>query len=88
MERFYGGLVGLEAMPDVLFVVDVKKESTAVKEAKKKGVVVVGLVDSDSDPDWVDWVIPGNDDAVGSIKFIVEKIGEAVAEGKQATLKH
>jgi len=88
LERFYGGLVGLEDVPEVLFVVDVKKESTAVKEAKKKGVVVIGLVDSDSDPDWVDWVIAGNDDAVGSIKFIVEKIGEAVAEGKQATLKH
>jgi small subunit ribosomal protein S2 len=88
LERFYGGLVGLEEMPEVLFVVDVKKEATAVREAKKKEVVVIGLVDSDSDPDWVDWVIPGNDDAVGSIKFITEKIGEAIEEGKQATLKH
>ena len=82
LERFYGGLVGLEKIPEVLFVADVKKETTAVKEARKKGVVVVGLVDSDSDPDLVDWVIPGNDDAVGSIKFVVEKIGEAVGEGK------
>jgi len=82
LERFYGGLVGLKKMPEVLFVVDVKRESTAVMEAKKKGVVVVGLVDSDSDPDLVDWVIPGNDDAVGSIKFVTEKIGEAVKEGK------
>ena len=82
LERFYGGLVGLETMPDVLFVIDIKKESTAVKEARRKGVVVIGLVDSDSDPDWVDWVIPGNDDAVGSIKFITEKIGEAVREGR------
>ena len=87
LERFYGGLVGLEKMPEVLFVVDVKKESTAVKEARKKGVAVVGLVDSDSDPDLVDWVIPGNDDAVGSIKFVVEKIGEAVREGKEMANK-
>jgi len=82
LERFYGGLVGLEEMPDILFVIDIKRESTAVREAKKKGLVVIGLVDSDSDPDWVDWIIPGNDDAVGSIKFVVEKIGEAVREGK------
>jgi small subunit ribosomal protein S2 len=82
LERFYGGLVGLEEVPEVLFVVDVKKEATAAKEAKKKGVTVIGLVDSDSDPDLADWVIPANDDAVGSIKFITEKIGEAVAEGK------
>jgi len=87
LEIFYGGLAGLKAIPEVLFVVDVKREATAVKEAKKKGVVVVGLVDSDSDPDWADWVIPGNDDAVGSIKFIVEKIGEAVREGKEIANK-
>ena len=87
LERFYGGLVGLEKIPEVIFVVDVKKEDTAVREAKKKGVVIIGLVDSDSDPDWADWVIPGNDDAVGSIKFIVEKIGEAVKEGKEIANK-
>ncbi|MGB9706777.1 MAG: 30S ribosomal protein S2 [Microgenomates group bacterium] len=83
LEKFYGGLVGLDDRPEVLFVVDVKKEEAAVREAKKKEVPVIALVDSDSDPDWADWVIPGNDDAVGSIKFIVEKIGEAVKEGKE-----
>jgi len=88
LEKFYGGLKGLKGPPEVLFVIDVRKENVAVEEAKRKKVPVVALVDSDSDPDWADWVIPGNDDAVGSIKFITEKIGEAIEEGKQATLKH
>ncbi len=83
LQKFYGGLAGLEKAPEVLFVVDVKKEDVAVREAKKKEVPVIALVDSDSNPDWADWVIPANDDAVGSIKFIVEKIGEAVREGKE-----
>jgi len=82
LQKFYGGLVGLEKAPEVLFVIDVKKEDVAVREAKKKEVPVIALVDSDSNPDWADWVIPGNDDAVGSIKFVVEKIAQAVREGK------
>lgn len=87
LEKFYGGLVGLEGVPEVLFVVDVKKEGVAVREAAKKGVTVIGIVDSDSDPDLVNWVIPANDDAVGSIKFIVGKIAEAIAEGKNIAQK-
>jgi small subunit ribosomal protein S2 len=72
LEKFYGGLRGLEKAPEVLFVVDVKKEDVAVREAKKKEVPVIALVDSDSDPDFANWVIPANDDAVGSVKFVVE----------------
>lgn len=83
LEKFYGGLVGLEKAPEILFIVDVKKEEVAVKEARKKEVPVIAIVDSNSDPDGADWVIPANDDAVGSIKFITEKIAEAVKEGRK-----
>lgn len=84
LDKFFGGLVDLEGRPDALFVVDVKKEEVAVHEARRKDIPVVGVVDSDSDPDMADYVIPGNDDAVGSIKFIVEIVGEAVRAGKEA----
>lgn len=84
LDKFYGGLVNLKGRPDALFVVDVKKEEVVVHEAHLKGIPVVGIVDSDSDPDTADYVIPCNDDAVGCIKFVVETVGEAVREGKEA----
>lgn len=87
LERSFGGLVDLKQPPDVMFVVDVKKEESAVREARKKGLAIVAMVDSDSDPDWADYVIPGNDDAVGSIKFVVSKIAGAVGEGKELFAK-
>lgn len=83
LEKFFGGLVDLEGLPAAIFVVDTKKEHTAVKEARRKGIPVVAIVDSNSDPDPVDWVIPANDDAVGSIKLIVGMIGAAVKEGRK-----
>lgn len=84
LERFFGGLVGIKELPSAIFVVDTKKEEAAVKEAKKKGITVVAVVDSNSDPDLVDYVIPGNDDAVGAIKLMVGTIAEAAREGQQA----
>jgi len=84
LERFFGGLVGIKELPSAIFVVDTKKEEAAVKEAKKKGITVVAVVDSNSDPDLVDYVIPGNDDAVGAIKLMVGTIAEAAREGRQA----
>jgi small subunit ribosomal protein S2 len=83
LEKTYGGLSGLEKVPEVLFIVDVKKENVAVKEAIKKGVELVAIVDSDSDPDGIDYVVPANDDAVGSIKFLTIKIAEAIKEGRE-----
>lgn len=83
LEKFFGGLASLAKLPDALFVVDVCKEELAVKEARKKGLEVVGLVDSNADPDLVDCVIPGNDDAVGSIRLMVSAIAEAVKEGQE-----
>lgn len=82
LERFFGGLVGLEGVPDVMFVVDTLRERVAVREASQKGVEIVGVVDSNADPSLIDYVIPANDDAVQTVKLIVEKVGEAVKLGR------
>jgi small subunit ribosomal protein S2 len=87
LEKKLGGLVSLEGMPAALFVVDTKKEESAVKEANKKGIPVVAIVDSNSDPDLIDYVIAANDDAVGTIKLIVSLIGEAAKKGQETFVK-
>ncbi len=84
LRRFLGGLIGFSGKPAAIVVTDVKKDVTAVREAKQMGVPVVAIVDSNIDPDWVDYPIPANDDAIASIKLIVEKLAEAVIAGKQA----
>lgn len=84
LEKFFGGLVGLDSPPEVLFLVDIKKETAAVREARKKEIPLIAIVDSNSDPSLVDYVIPANDDAVGSIKLIVEVIAKAAKEGREA----
>ena len=83
LERFFGGLAGLEAIPDVLIVIDTKKETGAVREAKATGVTVVGIVDSNADPDVVDYPIPMNDDAKKSLDYALDLLGEAIMEGKK-----
>ena len=87
LERFLGGISDLKRTPDYLFVVDSVKEKVAVDEAKVKGVEVIAMVDSNGDPDVVDYVIPCNDDAVRSIKYVVSRISEAYAEGKAKSSK-
>jgi len=87
LERFFGGLVGLDSLPDVLFVVDTQKERIAVREAKSRGIKVVGVIDSNADPTLVDHVIPANDDAVRSIKIIVETVGQALESGVKNSKK-
>lgn len=77
LEKFFGGLTSLEKLPEALFVVDVKTEAGAVLEASRKEIPVVGIVDTNSNPDLVDYVIPGNDDAQKSIELIVGVIGTA-----------
>jgi small subunit ribosomal protein S2 len=76
------GIVDLNGMPDVMFVIDSNAEEIAVREARRMGIPVVGVVDTNSDPDLVDWVIPGNDDALRAIKLFTTKIADAVAEGR------
>jgi len=78
------GIRGMDKLPKAVFVVDSKKEDIAVKEAKRLGIPVVALVDTNSDPDLVDYVIPGNDDAIRSIKLVTSVIAETVQNGKEA----
>lgn len=80
-EKFLGGLKEMEELPAAILVIDTKKEHTAVREANRKKIPVIGLVDSNADPDLVDYVIPANDDAVGAVKLVVGAISEAISEG-------
>ena len=83
LEKFLGGIKNMQRIPDALFVVDPRKEKIAVKEARILGIPVVGIVDTNCDPDEVDFVIPGNDDAIRAVKLLTETIANAVLEGKQ-----
>jgi small subunit ribosomal protein S2 len=83
LERGLGGVKNMGGLPDALFVIDVDHESIAIKEAKNLGIPVIGIVDTNSNPDNVDFVIPGNDDAIRSIKLIASKLADAILEGKQ-----
>lgn len=83
LEKFLGGIRNMEGMPGAIFVVDPKKEKIAVHEAKILGIPVVGIVDTNCDPDDVDYVIPANDDAIRAVKLISGIMADAVLEGKQ-----
>ena len=82
LERSIGGIKEMSGLPDVLFVVDVDHERIAVTEANKLGIPVIGIVDTNSDPDGIDYVIPGNDDAIRAIKLYVTAVADAVLAGK------
>ncbi len=82
LDRNIGGIKNMRTLPDALFVVDPKKEGIAISEAKKLGIPVIALTDTNCDPDGIDFVIPGNDDAIRAIKLISTMIAEAVIEGK------
>jgi small subunit ribosomal protein S2 len=77
-----GGIKGLRKLPDALFMIDPKKEEIAVKEANKLGIPVVAVVDTNCDPDRIDYKIPGNDDAIRAIRLFCAAIAEAVIEGR------
>jgi small subunit ribosomal protein S2 len=83
LEKNLGGIKDMKEMPGVMFVVDPKKERIAVLEAKKLGIPVVGLVDTNCNPEDVDYAIPGNDDAIRAVKLIADVIANAVIEGRQ-----
>lgn len=82
-DRVYGGLVGLEKIPDAVFFVDIKRDYVAIKEANRTGVKVVAITDTNTDPTPVDFGIPANDDAVGSVKIIIDYLVDAWIEGLQ-----
>lgn len=81
LNRFFGGIVEMEKIPDLLVVIDTKREVTAVKEARMKGIEVIGIVDSNSDPTMVDYPIPMNDDATKALDYVIGLFGEAIREG-------
>ena len=83
LERSYGGIKTMEKIPDAIFIVDPHKEVNAVKEARKLGIPVIAIVDTNCDPDDADYIIPGNDDAIRAIKLIASALADAVIEGKQ-----
>lgn len=83
LEKTYGGIKAMETLPSAVFIVDPRKERNAVLEAKKLGIPVVAIVDTNCDPDDADYVIPGNDDAIRAIKLISSVLANAVIEGKQ-----
>ena len=83
LEKNLGGIKNMGGLPDIVFIVDVEKEHIAVAEAQKLGIKIVALVDTKCDPDPIDYVIPGNDDAVRAVKLITSIIANAVIEGKE-----
>jgi len=82
LERFFGGLAGLDKVPEAIFIVDTKKESSAVREASRKGVIIIGIVDSNADPAMVDYPIPMNDDASKAVEYVLELVKKAIIDGK------
>jgi len=83
LERFLGGIKEMDKLPGAVFVVDPRKEKIAVAEARKLHIPVVAIVDTNCDPDEIDYVIPGNDDAIRAVRLITAKIADAVLESKQ-----
>ncbi len=83
LEKYLGGIKNMKKLPGALFVVDPRKEKIAIEEAKKLGIPVVAIVDTNCDPEDIDYVIPGNDDAIRAVKLIASTIANAVIEGNQ-----
>ena len=83
LEKFLGGIQNMKKLPGALFIVDPRKEKIAVSEAKKLGIPIIAIVDTNCDPDEIDYVIPGNDDAIRAVKLIAQTMANAVIEGRQ-----
>jgi small subunit ribosomal protein S2 len=83
LEKFLGGIKDMKKLPDALFIIDPRKERIAVAEAKKLNIPIVGIVDTNCDPDEIDVVIPANDDAIRAVKLLTGKMADAILEGKQ-----
>ncbi len=83
LEKFLGGITQMKKQPAAIFIVDPRKERIAVAEAKKLGIPIIAIVDTNCDPDEIDHVIPGNDDAIRAVKLIAGAMADAVLEGKQ-----
>ena len=86
LEKFMGGIKDMTEMPGALFIVDPRKERIAVSEAKKLNIPIVAIVDTNCDPDEIDYVIPGNDDAIRAVKLIAGAMANAVIEGREGRM--
>ncbi len=83
LEKFLGGIKDMKGLPSALFVVDPRKERIAVAEARKLNIPIIGIVDTNCDPDEIDHVIPANDDAIRAVKLLTSKMADAILEAKQ-----
>lgn len=83
LERFFGGISEMKAIPEVIFIIDTKREKTAVQEANEKGLTVIGIVDTNSDPANLDYPIPMNDDATRALEYVLKLVKQAIIEGKK-----
>lgn len=83
LEKYLGGVKEMKRLPGALFIIDPRKERIAIAEARKLGIPIVAIVDTNCDPDEIDYIIPGNDDAIRAIKLIAQTVANAVIEGKQ-----
>ena len=83
LQKFLGGIKDMRRLPGALFVIDPRKERIAVAEARKLGIPIVAIVDTNCDPDEIDYIIPGNDDAIRAVRLLTGKMAEAVLEGRQ-----
>ena len=83
LEKFLGGITNMKGQPDAMFIVDPRKERIAVAEAHKLGIPIIAIVDTNCDPDEIDYVIPGNDDAIRAVRLISGAMADAVIEGRQ-----
>ncbi len=88
LEKYLGGLKGLSGLPSAVFIIDPAMETIAVEEAKKLQIPIIAITDTNCDPDVIDYVIPGNDDAIRSIKLITNRLGDAALEGAQRRKEH
>lgn len=86
LEKFLGGIKDMKKLPGALFIVDPRKERIAVAEAKKLGIPIVAIVDTNCDPDEIDYIIPGNDDAIRAVKLISATMANAIIEGKEGQM--
>jgi small subunit ribosomal protein S2 len=87
LEKFLGGIKDMERLPDALFVIDPRKERIAVAEARKLNIPIIAIVDTNCDPDEIDVVIPGNDDAIRAVKLLTSKIADAIIEANQGGIE-
>lgn len=83
LEEKFGGIKNIDKIPEIIFVTDIDKDEMVIKEARSKGVIVIGIADTNADPSKADYIIPANDDAISSVRYILEKVRDVIIENKK-----